>query len=105
MTSNNTIEGTECKALPDVGDVPLVNDTSSDMFSRPIDVARHALIYAGAQKNLGPGRRHARDHPRRPAARARTKSLPTMLNYAVHAENGSLYNTPPAFGDLRAAAR
>ena len=54
MTSNNTIEGTEYKALPDVGDVPLVSDTSSDMFSRPIDVARHALIYAGAQKNLGP---------------------------------------------------
>ena len=54
MTSNNTIEGTEYKQLPDVGDVPLVSDTSSDMFSRPIDVARHALIYAGAQKNMGP---------------------------------------------------
>ena len=54
MTSNNTIEGTEYKTLPDVGDVPLVSDTSSDMFSRPIDVARHALIYAGAQKNMGP---------------------------------------------------
>ena len=54
MTSNNTIEGTEYKTLPDVGDAPLVSDTSSDMFSRPLDVARHALIYAGAQKNLGP---------------------------------------------------
>src|SRR5215470_7058369 len=54
MTSNNTIEGTEFKALPDVGDVPLVSDTSSDMFSRPIDVRRHALIYSGAQKNMGP---------------------------------------------------
>src|SRR5262245_45196778 len=54
MTSNNTIEGTECKQLPEVGDVPLVSDTSSDMFSRPIDVARHALIYSGAQKNMGP---------------------------------------------------
>src|SRR5689334_23728814 len=54
MTSNNTIEGTEYKQLPDVGAAPLVSDTSSDMFSRPIDVARHALIYAGAQKNLGP---------------------------------------------------
>src|SRR5262245_34343459 len=54
MTSNNTIEGTEFKSLPDVGNVPLVSDTSSDMFSRPLDVARHALIYAGAQKNLGP---------------------------------------------------
>ena len=54
MTSNNTIYGTEWKALPDVGDIPLVSDTSSDMFSRPIDVGRHALIYAGAQKNMGP---------------------------------------------------
>src|SRR5215813_9863764 len=52
MTSNNTIEGTEWKSLPDVGDAPLVNDTSSDMFSGPIDIARHALIYSGAQKNL-----------------------------------------------------
>src|SRR5437870_2860237 len=54
MTSNNTIEGTEFKELPNVGDAPLVSDTSSDVFSRPIDISRHALIYAGAQKNLGP---------------------------------------------------
>src|SRR5262245_42426526 len=54
MTSNNTIYGTQWKKLPSVGDVPLVSDTSSDMFSRPIDVSQHALIYAGAQKNLGP---------------------------------------------------
>src|SRR5439155_699723 len=54
MTSNNTIEGTEYKTLPAVGDAPLVSDTSSDMFSKPIDVRRHALIYAGAQKNMGP---------------------------------------------------
>ncbi|MEK7855829.1 MAG: 3-phosphoserine/phosphohydroxythreonine transaminase, partial [Acidobacteriota bacterium] len=53
MTSNNTIEGTEWQDLPQVGDVPLVSDTSSDMFSRPIDVSKHALIYAGAQKNMG----------------------------------------------------
>jgi phosphoserine aminotransferase len=96
MTSNNTIEGTEWKTLPDVGGAPLVNDTSSDMFSRPIDVQKHALIYAGAQKNMGPAGLTiviiradllARSQP----------SLPTMLNYAVHAENKSLYNTPPAF--------
>ena len=96
MTSNNTIEGTEYKALPDVGDVPLVNDTSSDMFSRPIDVARHALIYSGAQKNMGPAGVTVvivRDDM---LARSQ-KSLPTMLNYAVHAENGSMYNTPPVF--------
>src|SRR5205085_8949204 len=54
MTSNNTIFGTEWQYLPDVGTVPLVSDTSSDMFSGPIDVANHALIYAGAQKNLAP---------------------------------------------------
>ena len=96
MTSNNTIYGTEWKDLPDVGDIPLVSDTSSDMFSRPIDVARHALIYAGAQKNMGPAgvtvvliREDVLS--RSPA------SLPVMLSYAVHAENGSLYNTPPVF--------
>ena len=96
MTSNNTIEGTEYKALPDVGDVPLVNDTSSDMFSRPIDVSKHALIYSGAQKNMGPAGVTVvivRDDM---LARSQ-KSLPTMLNYAVHAENGSMYNTPPVF--------
>jgi phosphoserine aminotransferase len=97
MTSNNTIEGTEWKALPQVGTVPLVSDTSSDMFSRPIDVARHALIYAGAQKNLGPAGLTlviVRDDMLE-RSRAQASTLPTMLNYAVHAENKSLYNTPP----------
>jgi phosphoserine aminotransferase len=96
MTSNNTIEGTEFAVLPDVAGAPLVSDTSSDMFSRPIDVARHALIYAGAQKNMGPAGVTVvivRDDLLQRAP----KSLPTMLNYAVHAEHGSLYNTPPAF--------
>jgi phosphoserine aminotransferase len=96
MTSNNTIEGTEFKELPDVGDAPLVSDTSSDMFSRPIDVSRHGLIYAGAQKNMGPAGVTVviiRDD----LLQRSQKSLPTMLNYAVHAENRSLYNTPPAF--------
>ena len=54
MTSNNTIEGTEYTTLPQVGDVPLVSDNSSDMFSGPLDVGKHGLIYAGAQKNMGP---------------------------------------------------
>jgi len=96
MTSNNTIYGTQWKALPEVGDIPLVSDTSSDMFSRPLDVARHALIYAGAQKNMGPAGVTVvivrDDLIARSAA-----SLPAMLSYAVHAENGSLYNTPPVF--------
>jgi phosphoserine aminotransferase len=102
MTSNNTIEGTEWKELPPrgvVGDTPLVSDTSSDIFSRPIDIARHALIYAGAQKNLGPAGVTIviiRDDM---LARSVAKGalLPTMLRYAVHAEHGSLYNTPPVF--------
>ena len=96
MTSNNTIEGTEYKELPAVGDVPLVSDTSSDMFSGPIDISRHALIYSGAQKNMGPAGVTVvivRDD----LLQRSSKSLPTMLNYAVHAENGSMYNTPPAF--------
>ena len=96
MTSNNTIYGTEWKELPDVGDVPLVNDTSSDMFSRPIDVARHGVIYAGAQKNMGPAGVTVviiRDDL---LARS-SASLPAMLSYGVHAESRSLYNTPPVF--------
>jgi phosphoserine aminotransferase len=99
VTSNNTIEGTQYKTLPDVGGRPLVSDTSSDMFSRPIDVAKHALIYAGAQKNMGPAgvtvvivREDLLER-----SLAKKAALPTMLNYAVHAENNSLYNTPPAF--------
>src|SRR5580765_913888 len=100
MTSNNTIEGTEYKDLPEIGgDVPLVSDTSSDMFSKPIDVKRHGLIYAGAQKNMGPAGVTVviirDDLVARSAERKAT--LPTMLSYAVHAENASLYNTPPAF--------
>jgi phosphoserine aminotransferase len=96
MTSNNTIEGTEYKDLPEVGNVPLVSDTSSDMFSKPIDVSRHALIYSGAQKNMGPAGVTV-VIMREDLLQRSQKSLPTMLNYAVHAENGSLYNTPPAF--------
>ena len=97
MTSNNTLFGTQWKGLPDVGDAPLVSDTSSDMFSRPIDVSRHALIYAGAQKNLGPSGVTLVIIREDLLARSQD-SLPTMLNYKTHAENDSLYNTPPTFG-------
>jgi phosphoserine aminotransferase len=96
ITSNNTIEGTAYKELPEVGGAPLVNDTSSDMFSRPIDVGRHALIYSGAQKNMGPAGVTVVIIREDMLARCQ-KALPTMLNYAVHAENGSMYNTPPVF--------
>jgi phosphoserine aminotransferase len=96
-TTNNTIYGTEWHYLPDVGSVPLVADTSSDMFSRPIDVGKFGLIYAGAQKNLGPSGLTLviiRDD-----LVARTPpSLATMLQYSVHVENKSMYNTPPVFG-------
>src|SRR2546423_4936106 len=100
MTSNNTIEGTEYKTLPSVGNAPLVSDTSSDMFSKPIDVRSHALIYAGAQKNMGPAGVTIviiRDDMVQRSAEKKSSAMPTMMNYAVHAENGSLYNTPPAF--------
>ena len=97
MTSNNTIHGTEWHYLPDVGGAPLVCDTSSDMFSRPIDVSKYGLIYSGAQKNLGPSGVTVVIVREDLLARS-ADSLPTMLNYKVHAENGSLYNTPPAFG-------
>jgi phosphoserine aminotransferase len=95
-TTNNTIFGTEFPYVPDVGAVPLVADASSDIFSRPIPVAKHGLIYAGAQKNLAPAGVTlviVRDDlvKRTPAA------LPTMLQYSVHAENKSMYNTPPVF--------
>jgi phosphoserine aminotransferase len=99
VTSNNTIEGTQYKALPDTGAAPLVNDTSSDMFSRPIDIGRHGLVYAGAQKNMGPAGLTIVIIREDLLARSVEKkgTLPTMLNYAVHADNNSLYNTPPAF--------
>jgi len=97
MTTNNTLFGTEWTTEPAVGDVPLVADTSSDMFSRPIDVSKYGLIYAGAQKNLGPSGVTLVIIREDLLSRSQ-KSLHTMLNYATHAENGSMYNTPPCFG-------
>ena len=97
MTANNTIEGTEWHRLPKVGDVPLVSDASSDIFSGPIEVSRYGLIYAGAQKNLGPSGVTLVIIREDLLARS-SKALHTMLNYATQAENGSMFNTPPAFG-------
>jgi len=97
MTSNNTIHGTEWQYVPDIGSTPLVCDMSSDMYSRPIDISKYALIYAGAQKNLGPSGLTVVVIREDMLARS-ADSLPTMLNYKTHAENGSLYNTPPVFG-------
>jgi phosphoserine aminotransferase len=96
ITTNNTIFGTEFHSVPDVGTVPLVADTSSNMYSRPIDISKYGVIYAGAQKNLGPSGLTVviiRDDlvARTPA------SLPTTLQYSVQVENKSMYNTPPVF--------
>ena len=97
ITSNNTIEGTQWQSLPDIGDVPLISDASSDIFSRPMDVTRHGLIYAGAQKNLGPAGVTVVIIREDLLARS-LDSVPSMLNYKVHASSQSLYNTPPTFG-------
>ncbi len=93
---NNTIYGTVYKTLPQTGDVPLVADISSCILSQPIDVSKFGLLYAGAQKNMAPAGLtvviiredligHARD------------ITPTMLNYQIHADNDSMYNTPPCY--------
>jgi phosphoserine aminotransferase len=98
LTTNNTIFGTQWVQEPAVpSGVPLVADTSSDMYSRPIDVRKYGLIYAGAQKNLGPSGVVLviiRDD----LVEAGPKTLPTMLQYRTHATEKSLYNTPPTFG-------
>jgi len=97
VTSNETIQGTEMQAEPETGGVPLVCDASSNFVSKPIDVSKYGLIYAGAQKNIGPSGMAVviiRDDllDRVP------DGLPSMLDYKVIAENGSLYNTPPSWG-------
>jgi phosphoserine aminotransferase len=97
ITTNNTIEGTEWKTLPHVGDLPLVADASSNILSGPIDVGRFGLIYAGAQKNLGPSG-VTLVIIREDLLGRSDDNLPTMLSYKVQAENNSLYNTPNTFG-------
>jgi len=101
-TSNNTIYGTEILTDP-VAPVPLICDMSSDILSRPVDVSKYNLIYAGAQKNIGPSgatlvivKNDALGKVSRP--------IPTMLDYKVHVDNGSMFNTPatvPVFGCLQ----
>ena len=98
ITTNNTIYGTQWRSEPAVpAGAPLIADASSDIYSRPIDVTRYGLIYAGAQKNLGPSGVVLviiRDD----LVEAGPKTLPTMLQYRTHASEKSLYNTPPTFG-------
>jgi len=95
ITTNNTIYGTELKEDPDVN-VPLVADMSSDIFSRPVDVSKYSIIYAGAQKNLAPAgvtlvmiKEDALGKVSRP--------IPTMLDYRTHIKAESMFNTPPVF--------
>ena len=97
LTSNNTIYGTQWKEFPNTGNVPLIADMSSDILSRPIDVNQFGLIYAGAQKNLGPSGVTV-VIVRKDLLEKANPDIPTMLQYGIHAKNNSLYNTPPTFG-------
>jgi len=96
ITSNETIQGVQWKQLPDVGGAPLVCDCSSDFLSRPIDVAKHGLIYACAQKNAGIAGVTTVIIRKDLLERSRD-DLPTMLDYRTHVKNGSRANTPPVF--------
>ena len=96
ITQNETIGGVEMFWVPETGDIPLVSDMSSNILSRPIDVSKYGLIYAGAQKNIGPAgltivivREDLMGQP--------VTGTPTMFDYKVAAENDSMYNTPPTY--------
>lgn len=98
MCDNNTIYGSKFKEYPDTGDIPLICDMSSCFLSEPIDVKKFGLIYAGAQKNVGPAGVTIfiiRDDL---LAKAPRNPLPAYLDYRLHAENGSMYNTPATYG-------
>ena len=96
ITSNNTIFGTQWHDFPDTGSVPLIADMSSDIAWRPIDVSKFGLIYAGAQKNLGPSGLVV-VIVRKDLVEAGRKDIPVIFQYRTHVENNSLYNTPPTF--------
>jgi phosphoserine aminotransferase len=94
MTTNNTIEGSRFNEFPDIGDIPLIGDMTSDILSRQLDYTKFAMIYAGAQKNLGPAgvtaviiREDMLEHAR--------KDIPVIMRYETFAKEKSLYNTPP----------
>lgn len=96
ITSNNTIYGTEWQEFPDIKGMPMIADMSSDILSKPFDVSKFALIYAGAQKNLGPSGVTVVIIRRDMLEKANNK-IPTMLKYLTYAKDNSLYNTPPTF--------
>ncbi|WP_339344566.1 3-phosphoserine/phosphohydroxythreonine transaminase [uncultured Alcanivorax sp.] len=93
---NETIGGLEYSFVPAVGDTPLVTDMSSTILSRPVDVNQYGLIYAGAQKNIGPAGLTL-VIVRKDLLGKAASSVPAMLNYQIHADNGSMYNTPPTY--------
>jgi phosphoserine aminotransferase len=97
ITSNETIEGVQWKREPNAGDVPLVADASSDILSRAIDVDKYGIIYAGAQKNMGPSG-VTLVILREDLLQRIPENLPTMLDYGIHVQNKSLYNTPNTWG-------
>lgn len=96
LTSNNTIFGTQWKEFPNTGQVPLIADMSSDIMSRTINIEQFDLIYAGAQKNLGPSGVTV-VIVRKNFLEKANEQIPTMLSYKTHAKSNSLYNTPPTF--------
>lgn len=95
ITTNNTIFGTQIKSIPNA-DCPIIADMSSDIFSRPIDVSKFSLIYAGAQKNMGPAGVTLVIAKKEFIAK-RSRSVPSMMNYELMASKGSMFNTPPVF--------
>ncbi|MEW8507917.1 MAG: 3-phosphoserine/phosphohydroxythreonine transaminase [Candidatus Thiodiazotropha sp.] len=96
-TPNETIQGVEFPYVPQTGDVPLVADFSSTILSRPIDVGNYGIIYAGAQKNIGPAGLTLAI-VREDLIGNAVDDTPAMFQYATHSENGSMYNTPPTYG-------
>ena len=96
VTPNETIGGVEYAGLPDTGDIPLVADMSSTILSRPLDVSRYGIIYAGAQKNIGPAGLTIAIIREDLIGNA-SDNCPSMLNYSTHADAGSMSNTPPTY--------
>ncbi|MDR0984376.1 MAG: 3-phosphoserine/phosphohydroxythreonine transaminase [Ruminococcus sp.] len=97
ICQNNTIYGTRFSELPDTGNVPLVADVSSCILSEPMDISKYGILYAGAQKNMGPAGLTV-VIIREDLVGGAKEGTPTMLDYKTHVENGSMFNTPPTYG-------
>lgn len=95
ITTNNTVQGTQFHTIPEVN-IPIVADMSSDIFSRPIDIKKYGLIYAGAQKNMGPAGT-TMVIVRKDLVGQLKRQIPTILDYKTHVNKGSMFNTPPVF--------